>query len=41
MIRIRLLPSDSKYALQGDAFEKAVKEDLENGYEPIFVSFSL
>lgn len=37
-IKIRLLPTDSEFALKADTFEKAVKEDLENGLEPIFVS---
>jgi aromatic-L-amino-acid decarboxylase len=40
-IKIRLLPTDENFALQADTFEKAVKEDIENGYEPIFLCASL
>ena len=38
MVRMRLLPTDSKGSLRGVTLESAIKEDREKGLFPFFVS---
>lgn len=39
-VKLRLVPADEKNQLRGETLEKFIREDLDKGLIPFYVSFS-